>query len=140
MRVPTVRGRMSQKEKEEATAKAIREGGDPTKLGYHAINELNAQVTCRDIPGLNWYVPNTVIQVPSENLAYKWASTYSHILKGQGKARYNFVFSRVISVGSIFAVAMAGAAKDAGKSAMAAEEGAMEEEAIAEAEAGGKNG
>jgi hypothetical protein len=127
MRVPTVRGRMSKKERDEA-------GDDKKKLSYHAINELNAQVQCRDIPGLNWYVPNTVIQVPAENLTYKWASTYSHILKGQGKARYNFVFSRVVSVGSIFAVAVAGAAKDAGKSAMAAEEGAMEKEAEAAAE------
>jgi hypothetical protein len=123
MRVPTVRSR-SQKQKS-----ANDEGGR-----YTAVNALNAQVTCRDIPGLNWYVPNTKIQVPSSNLHFKYSSMYSHILKGQGRSRYSFVITRAIQVVSIFGVAAAGAAKKAGKAAMGDATAKMEAAAEAEAE------
>ena len=34
---------------------------------------LSGEVVCRDIPGLNWYMPRTVIEVPKKNLGYQYA-------------------------------------------------------------------
>jgi hypothetical protein len=116
MNVPTVRGR---------TGKVAPEsGGSDSKDGYKHINNFDAQVTCRDIPGLNWYVPNTKLQVPQKNMAFKYSAMYSQLLKGSTKRSiFGFVFTRSIQVISIYGVAAAGAAQEAGKAAM---EGAMD--------------
>merc|ERR1719409_1454697 len=127
MNVPTVRGR---------TGKVAPEGGgsDPaSKDGYKHINNFDAQVTCRDIPGLNWYVPNTKLQVPQKNMAFKYSAMYSQLLKGATKRSiFGFVFTRSIQVISIYGVAAAGAAQKAGKAAMKGAmnkaKGAMESE------------
>jgi hypothetical protein len=116
MNVPTVRGRK----------KVAPEDGDKDKASqsYRHVNNFDAQVTCRDIPGLNWYVPNTKLQVPSKNMAFKYSAMYSQLLKGATKRSImGFVLTRSIQVISIYGVAAAGAAQAAGKAAM---EGAMD--------------
>jgi hypothetical protein len=136
MRVPTIRSRVVPSEQE------LIDKGEMGSETYKAMNEMNAEVTCRDIPGLNFYVPNTVLQVPQQNLAYKHAGMYSHILKGQGKGRFTFVVARTLTIVSIFGSAIAGqakaAGKDAAKAAAAQGEAAMEAEAEAEAEGASK--
>merc|ERR1712100_62722 len=106
---------------------------DPSSQGYKHVNNFDAQVTCRDIPGLNWYVPNTKLQVPQKNMSFKYSAMYSQLLKGATKRSiWGFVFTRSIQVISIYGVAAAGAAQKAGKAAMKGAmnkaKGAMENE------------
>merc|ERR1719375_2778679 len=98
---------------------------DPASNTYRHVNKFDAQVTCRDIPGLNWYVPNTKLQVPQKNMALKYSSMYSQLLKGATKRSImGFVITRGIQVASIYGVAAAGAAQAAGQDAVS---GAMDE-------------
>jgi hypothetical protein len=78
MNVPTVRGRKTTKVSPDAAP-------DPGSSSYRHVNKFDAQVTCRDIPGLNWYVPNTKLQVPQKNMAFKYSAMYSQLLKGSTK-------------------------------------------------------
>merc|ERR1719460_3536778 len=98
----------------------MKSSADPGSTSYRHVNKFDAQVTCRDIPGLNWYVPNTKLQVPSKNMSFKYSAMYSQLLKGATKRSImGFVFTRSIQVISIYGVAAAGAAQAAGKAAVA---------------------
>lgn len=117
LNVPTVRPRIAPGLDEEKSY-----GSDM------AVNPIKPDVVCRDIPGLNWYMPGTVIEVPKKNLGYQYAGMFSTILSSQKKARYQYVLSRVITVVSIFGLAIVAEVQDSSKAAMAkAEDQAMKE-------------
>merc|ERR1719247_1001199 len=123
MNVPTVRPRLAP-------------GLDEENAGTdYAVNPMKPEVVCRDIPGLNWYMPRTVIEVPKKNLGYQYAGMFSTILSTQKKARYQYVLSRVITVVSIFGLAIVKVIQERAEAAAKEAEEKAEEMAIQQAEA-----